>query len=858
MSDVEAAEAWRDPTLTPQERTEALVAALTPDEKTAIALGDFDVVASRGVPPLRYTDGPNGIRGPDTVTAFPASLALAAGFDEGLAAAYGGAVAEEARDTGSNVLLGPAVDIARTPLGGRLPEAMGEDPYLTGRLAAAEVRAIQQRHVVSMAKHFIGNNFETGRTGYATPDGRSDAVNTVVGERALEEIYYPPFRSVVRAGVGSVMGSYNRLGGVYACQNPDILHVLKDGWGWPGFVAPDYMHAVRDPVAAANAGLDIPGLGVTEGRTQEDLTSGRIPPDRLDDIVRRVLFTVFDVGLSDHPLPEDLPAAPSTPEHVALATRIAIEGTVLLVNRDGLLPLDGDALRSVAVVGTAGQDAQWVMAGSPCVRTLPERRVTAVDGITARAGDRVAVRFAQGSYGDAALPVVPSEVLAPPDGTGTGLLGEYWDGASPQGPPVVTLLDPTVELSRAPDGVSSELWCARWTGTLTPVATGRHRFTVLAGGIVSLHVGETLVAAGEREFGQEFGGPALPVSGSVDLRAGEPVPVRLDYSSATAWVIPELGLAGAIRLGWQPPGPELDEAVRLAADSDVAVVVVGQAQGEGMDRASLSLPGDQDELVSAVAAANPRTVVVINTSGPVLMPWLDRVGAVLQVWHPGQQLGEALAAVLFGDADPGGRLPVTFPAAPEQGPVTRPEQFPGVAGDARYDEGILVGYRWYDQHGADPLFPFGHGLSYADLGYGPPRVEVDRGGQSVAVSVDVVNAGDRDGSDVAQLYVAMPPAAAAPPLQLRGFAKVRLAKGAGTTVTFELTPEDLAAYDETAGRWVTHDGRYTVRVGRSSRDLRSTTHLDVRSGLLTHAAPPGRRAGATSWLRAAEPAQLPS
>jgi beta-glucosidase-like glycosyl hydrolase len=333
------------------------------------------------------------------VTAFPASLALAATFDEGLAAEYGTAVAEEARDTGANVLLGPAVDIARAPLGGRLPEALGEDPCLAGRLAAAEVRAIQDGHVIAMVKHFVGNNAETGRTGYATSSGRTPAVNTVVSERALQELYYPPFKAVVQRGrAGSVMGSYNRLNGVYACQHSDILRMLKDEWGWEGFVAPDFRHAVRDPVAAANAGLDIPGLAVTEGRTAEDFTTGAIPAERLDEIVRRILFAIFDAGLDEHPVPDAgrRPALASTPGHVALATRIATDGMVLLRDRDRLLPLDAGQVRSVAVLGTARDDAQWVMAGSPCVRVAPDRRITPLDGIAARAGAGVRVAFAQG------------------------------------------------------------------------------------------------------------------------------------------------------------------------------------------------------------------------------------------------------------------------------------------------------------------------------------------------------------------------------------------------------------------------------------------------------------------------------
>jgi beta-glucosidase len=833
MSSDESDQVWRDPAALPQQRVEALLAAMTFEEKVGVALHDFTTVAHLGLPPLVCTDGPNGIRGPDNVTAFPAALALAAAFDERLAAAYGAAVAEEARDTGSNVLLGPAVDIARTPLGGRLPEAMGEDPYLAGRLVAAEIRAVQERHVMSMVKHFIGNNGETGRTGYAAQGSRTPAINTVVGERTLQEIYYPPFKAAVqRGGAGSVMGSYNRLNGTYACQNPDILGVLKNAWGWHGFVAPDFLHAVRDPVAAANAGLDLPGLGGSEGRTSEDFTSGRIPAARLDEIVRRILFSVFAVGLFDHPLSDERPALASTPDHVALATRIAVEGTVLLVNRDGLLPLEAGALRSIAVIGTARDDAQWVMAGSPCVRTSPGRRVTPLDGITTRAGDGLQVRFAQGSFGDAALAVVPTDVLAPAGRDGTGLLGEYWNGPTPSGEPAVTVVDPAVDISRAPDGVTADLWSARWTGTITPRLDGPHRFTVLPAGIVQLHIDGALVAAGEREFGQEFGGPALPVSGRVDLRAGQPASIQLDYSSATAWVIEELGLGGYVRLGWQPPDTQIQDAARLAADSDVAVVFASHALGEGMDRRSLGLPGDQDALISAVAAANPRTVVVLNTSGPVLMPWLDEAGAVVQAWYAGQQFGEAIAAVLFGDADPGGRLPLTFPATPDQGPITRVEQYPGVGGDARYDEGILVGYRWYDQNGQQPLFPFGHGLSYGDFRYGAPRLDLDERAGSVTVSVELTNIGDRPASDVAQLYIAAPAAAGEPPRQLRGFTKVRLVSGASTTVTFQLTVDDLAAFDEASGRWVVHDGRYDVLIGRSSRDVRGDAALEVRGGKL--------------------------
>jgi beta-glucosidase len=249
--------------------------------------------------------------------------------------------------------------------------------------------------------------------------------------------------------------------------------------------------------------------------------------------------------------------------------------------------------------------------------------------------------------------------------------------------------------------------------------------------------------------------------------------------------------------------------------------------GEGMDRSSLALPGDQDQLIAAVAAANSRTVVVLNTGGPVLMPWLDQVGAVLEAWHPGQQFGEAVAAVVFGDADPGGRLPVTFPATPDQGPITGPERWPGTDGDARYDEDVLVGYRWYDQHGQQPLFPFGHGLSYGQYEYRQPRLQHDEATGAVTVSVQVTNVGGHAGVEVVQLYVAAPAAAQQPPRHLKGFAKVRLDPGASNEVSLRLDRDDLATFDEASGAWVVHQGRYEVLVGRSSRHIRGRVGFEV-------------------------------
>ena len=319
------------------DRAADIIAKMSLDDKVALACGDFAAVAHLGLPALSFTDGGNGVRVAGDATAFPVCLSLAASFDEQLACRFGSAVGREARSAGHNVLLGPALDIARTPLAGRLPEAFGEDPYLTGILGAAYVRGVQE-NVVAMVKHFVVNNFETGRTGAgAPPSERGPAVDVHVSRRALEEIYFPPFkRALTDAGAGSVMGSYNQVNGCYACQHPELLGIVKDQWGWAGFVAPDFMFAVRDPLAAARAGLDLPGLDDAEGRRPEDFTSGRVSRDRLDDVVRRMVGTMVTHDLLDRPA-----AVPGPPAagHLELAAEAAVAGSVLLVNRAGALPL---------------------------------------------------------------------------------------------------------------------------------------------------------------------------------------------------------------------------------------------------------------------------------------------------------------------------------------------------------------------------------------------------------------------------------------------------------------------------------------------------------------------------------------
>ena len=811
-----AAEPWRDPGQPPLTRADELLAAMSFDQKVDIAMGQFGSVAGLGVPPITSSDGPSGVRA-DGTTSWPSAQTLAATFDRRLAHDYGQAIAAELRGKGFNTWLGPAMDIARTPLAGRQPENLGEDPFLAGHTVAAELRGVKSGHAMETLKHYVANNQEWQRTGFATlPNGdHGPAINAIVSERALQEIYAAPFRTAVqRGGADGVMCSYNRVNGTQTCESKALLDTLKHDWGFDGFVVPDFAFAVRDGLAAANAGVDFPALpgDFTGGlRTREMFTSGQISAARLDDMVRRILFAMFDSGVYDDPVPATPAPVVSTPEHKALATRISESGMVLLKNDDHALPLGGRHLRSLAVIGPSGDDAMYINGGSAAVPVTAGPAITPLAGIRARAGAGVHLNVAQGSLGDVPLPTtVPSDVLTPTSGTGHGLLARYWSNGEREGAATRTQVDPTVDVAGAPADLGP-VWSASWTGTLTPPETGLYRLSLLEAGIAKLYVNDRLVTSGYREGTSFVAGPQYPASGKAFLTKGRPARIRVEYSSKS-------GLFGtSIQLQWQPPSASgIAAAVDAAKRSDTAVVFANNVQGEGMDRTTLGLPGDQDELIEAVAAANRHTIVVLNNGGPVLMPWRHRVDAVLQSWYPGQQFGAALAAVLFGDSDPGGRLPVTFPADDRQGPApsTRPERYPGVNGDQRYDEGLLVGYRWYDQVGQRPLFPFGYGMSYASFRL--RGLHVDAGRRAVHVSVDVKNTSRRAGSEVVQLYVASPAAAGEPPKQLKGYRKVALQPGERRRVRLRLRREDLAVFD---GGWRVPQGRYTALVGTSSRDL---------------------------------------
>ncbi|MGV9455341.1 glycoside hydrolase family 3 protein [Streptomyces sp. NPDC003635] len=791
---------------TPQQRADALLARMTAAEKEALIRCDFAAVAHLGIPALAMVDASAGLRGEQGVTAFPVPVAQAASFDEDLAARIGRAIGAEGRGKGYNNLLGPTVDLTRTWHFGRQAEAMGEDPLLAGRLGAALTVGMQSQHVAATVKHFAAYTQETNRF----------FTDTKVSDRALHEIYQAPFRRVVAAAPAtSVMMAYPKINGTFATEHPALFDDLKSRIGLKGYTVPDFW-AGADQVAAARAGMDLAGLGPGAVKIPAGaLTGGAIPGTRLDDAARRILLTMFAAGLFDHPVPSPADDVSSS-DHQSLAHEAAVASTVLLHNRSAALPLPA-SLRSLAVIGPASTDMLPGVSGSTYVD--PGTWTTPLEAIRARAGASVKVTHAQGTRGDVPLTTIPSAVLRTSTGP-AGLTGTYYAGADPTGTPLATRTDATVDFTAAPVDGLPDVWSARWTGTLTPNATGLHRFSLLPAGTTTLKIDGSTVVSGTRQMRRFFLGPYdYPLHGTAELTAGRPVTVELTYTNATA----EPGTCG-LTLGWQPDSL-IPAAVAAARAADAAVVVVNRVAGEAMDHERLELPGDQNQLISAVAAANPRTIVVLNTDGPVATPWLNDVEAVIQAWYGGRGMGTALAAVLFGDADPCGRLPVTFPADAGQGPGTTTATYPGTNGTVSYDEGIAVGYRYYDANGQQPRFPFGHGLSYTTFAHGSVEAAYDPTAQRITLGVTVTNTGRRQGTDVVQVYATLPAAAQAEPRRLVAFQKVTLPAAGSKRLTLTIPAQDLTVWK--SGTWTLVPGLYVLATASSSRSLTAQRTLTI-------------------------------
>ncbi|PRY19445.1 beta-glucosidase [Pseudosporangium ferrugineum] len=780
-----------------ERRVAALMARMTLAEKLTLMrggapcgyIGCVDGIPRLGIPPLRLQDGPVGVgNGTTGVTQLPAPVAAAAAWDPGLMRAYGQVIGAEQWAKGANVALAPTVNIVRDPRWGRAFESLGEDPYLAGRAAAAEIVAIRAEGPMAQVKHFAAYNQETARNTYGS-DARVD-------ERTLREIYLPAFEAAIAAGTDSVMCGYNPVNGTYACENGELQQrILRDEFGFEGFVTSDW-GATHSTVASAENGLDMEMPDDRFFGAPLEAAAGR-GEVRVDEHVRRILTAMVRHGLLDRRPTGRLDAVVTGDAHAAVARRVAEQGSVLLKN-DGLLPV-GPGVRSIAVLGSGG-DTSVISQGGGSARVNAPYVVTPYRGLRERAGAAAEVTYEPGTVrSDGALPLLSAE-----------LRGEFFAGATPAGAPVATRTVASLDADwrRGDAGIGlTDNWSARWTGTVTPPETGTYTFSLTATDGARLRVGgRTIVDHGWAEAGRRTR------TGTATLTAGRPVPIEVEHAQFTGDAM--------LTLGWTLPGQRLhDDAVAAAGRADLAVVVVGRYGTEGADLPGIGLSADQDRLVRDVAEANPRTVVVVNSGSAVAMPWAGRVGGIVAAWYPGQEYGHALARLLFGDVNFSGKLPVTFPRSLRDLPTASRERWPG----GEYSERLEVGYRWYDARGVTPLFPFGYGLSYTSFAYSELAVSApDRAG-NVRVSWTVTNTGSRAGAEVSQVYVGQPAETGEPPNNLRGFARVELAPGEAGRVTAVLDARSFQHWD--AG-WRTAGGAYRISVGSSSRDPRLTAEVN--------------------------------
>jgi beta-glucosidase len=803
------------------------------------------------LPALTLQDGPQGLGYGDLgVTQLPSPLGIAATFDTGMAQTYGQVLGSEAAGQGIDVVQGPTLNIDRVPESGRSYEGFGEDPRLVAAMGVADAEGIQSTGTLAMAKHFAVYNQETDR----------GVLNDSVSTRALEELYYPPFRAVVtRAHVSTAMCAYPRLNGTYPCQDPALLGQLAR-WGFTGIIRSD-LGSVHDPVAAIDAGTDLI-KPASVNRLELLVHEHRLAVTAVDRAVSRVVTEMFAHGLVDRPVTGSPGTAVDSDSHTDFALTAAERSAVLLKNADAVLPLAASSHRSVAVIG-ADAFSSPVTSGYGSSRVLPPFTSSPVLAIRRRAGGHTRVTYSAGGSTTGNLPAVPPRYLTPTSGQGHGLTLTLTQTAPNAGSGPVSLrsVQPTVNVSLSPHPTTTRLlpsttpgapvervhnpgigsfplghrtgaththvvlppgWSdvsGTWAGTLTPPHSGLYTLSLQGVGAASLTLDGVTAVADPLSHG--LGRWAQTVS----LVAGHPYRVDLTWEpidnrtpSGESTVTPS-----SLTLGWAFVSGRIQAAAAAARKADVAVVFAGDFNSEAFDRPSLSLPGDENALISAVAAANPNTVVVLNTGGPVLMPWLGQVRGVMEAWYPGEQDGAAIAALLYGDADPSGRLPLTFPASDTLTGVGTATQWPGLGLTSTYSEGLEVGYRYDHATGIQPLFPFGFGLSYTRFSLSRLTVTHTAGGFTARVRVTDI--GTRAGVAVPQAYLTYPTSTGEPPAQMVAFSPVALTPHRSRTVTLDIPSATLQVY--LSHGWATVPGTYVLSVGPSSSDLPLSVSLST-------------------------------
>ena len=810
-----------------EKKVDALIGKMTLEQKIDMlgGINTFDVrgYPELGLPVLHTSDGPIGVRnnGPDTAMA--GGISLASSWDPALATRVGEQLGRDARAKGKHFLLGPGVNIYRSPLNGRNFEYFGEDPFLGSRIAVGYIEGLQSQGVSATIKHFMGNNSEFDRHG----------TDSIIDERTMREIYLPIFEAAVKeAHVGAVMDSYNLTNGQHLTQNGRMNNeLLKKEWGFEGIVMSDW-DATYDAVSAINGGLDLEmpsGKFLNREKLLPAIKSGKVSEDTINDAVRRIIRTELEFHWPDREQ-RDLSIPRFNQEGSEVALQAAREGIVLLKNEGNVLPLAKEKLKTIAVIGPDAYPAVPVGGGSAQVK--PFQAISFLDGLSNSLAGHALVTSDHGIMSPGMAALATNFETAAHNGQ-EGLTEEDFNNENFSGTPErrrvvkhISFGEPfelgMLNLDEI-DGATLQNRqgsAERWTGYYTPKSSGTFDVFAQQGGFSGS--GSRMYVDGKVLFDNWDHQKFALAQNTISLDA-KPHKIVFEHHTSPGFGPP------FVRMGIIPQGTWVDdEAEQLAAKADVVILTVGfdpQSETEGWDR-TFELPPGQNELIEKVAAKNKNTIVVITSGGGVDMtPWVDKVAGVIEAWYPGQEGGKALAEILFGEVNPSGHLPATFERHWQDNP-TYNNYYPA-SGTNRviYKEGVFVGYRGYEHNGTKPLFPFGYGLSYTTFKYA--NLKADGHG----VSFDVTNTGARSGDAVAELYIAPPKSNLRPAKELKGFSRVKLQPGETKTVTVPLNTRSFAYYDVDGKQWLAKKGTYEVLVGSSSEQIELNGKIDLAQDL---------------------------
>ncbi len=798
------------------EKVEKLLKEMTLEEKIDLLGGTgfaTKPIKRLGIPELKMSDGPLGVRWGQS-SAFPAGISMASTWDTALIHKLGAAIGEEVKGKGRDVILGPCVNIARIPQGGRNFESFGEDPYLASRMAVSYIKGVQSEDVAATVKHFAANNQEYQR-GF---------VNVKIGERPLNEIYLPAFKAAIEEGKSlCIMSAYNKINGEYCSENDYLLKTkLKNDWNFQGLVMSDW-GAVHSSIPTAKGGLDLEmptGLYLNDSTLLNEVKNGIIKESTINDKVRRILSVIDKLGLFEKTHEEDSKLV-NTNEHRQIALKTAQEGIVLLKNENNILPINIKKIKSIAVIGPNAAVARTGGGGSSQVN--PIFAISPLEALKQKLGKNIKINYAEGIKLLGETTALPSSFFYLPGSNEHGAKGEYFDNKDLKGNPAFTRTDTQINFNwgdGAPkEGFKNDDFSVRWTFDLKPEKTGNYILDVLSDDGVKLYLNNKLVISDWTNHATKTN------SYRTFFEAGKRYKIKLEYYD-------DLGGAD-VKLAWHSPDDVLiNGAADAAKKSDAAIIFAGTSnayESEGFDRDSLDLPGDQDNLINSVSKVNRNVIVVVTSGSPVTMNnWINNVNGVIESWFAGEEIGNAIADVLLGNVNPSGKLPVTFPKSWKD--CSAYGLYKTQDSVTNYSDGIFIGYRHFDKDKIEPLFPFGYGLSYTSFEYSNLKLEKSPDlDSSWKFSFELKNTGKREGSEVAQLYIkdvkcSLP----RPEKELKNFKRVTLKPGEVKKVEFTVNRNDLSFYDPAKHGWITEPGEFQVFIGGSSRDMKLKGDFELK------------------------------